>query len=119
LCSVLEAELWGIFNGLKLDWSRGFRKIYVFVDFVNAITLLKDGCITTNPQRTLVENSYQIHNNNGEVNWKHIFREINQVADDLVKHCLSLDNGIKIFKFSPSFISNVSLVDGVAFPISF
>jgi hypothetical protein len=93
-----------------------------FIDSINVITLLKDGCITINPQQTPVENSYRIHNNTGEVNWKHIFREANKVVDDLVKHCLSLDNGVKVFKFSPpSFISNVSLVDvaGVAFPISF
>jgi ribonuclease HI len=28
--SVLEAELWGIYHGLKLTWERGFRKIKVY-----------------------------------------------------------------------------------------
>jgi len=31
-CSILEAELWGIFHGLKIVWSRGFQKIKMFVD---------------------------------------------------------------------------------------
>jgi hypothetical protein len=42
--SMLEAELWGIYHGLKLAWERGFRKIIVYSDSLIAINLLKDGC---------------------------------------------------------------------------
>ncbi|MCI34528.1 ribonuclease H protein, partial [Trifolium medium] len=41
LTSVLESELWGIFNGLKLAWNRGFRKIKVYYDSMGAIKMLK------------------------------------------------------------------------------
>jgi hypothetical protein len=41
----------------------------VFANSLNAITLLKDGCSTTNPQQTLTENIHQIHNNTDEVNY--------------------------------------------------
>ena len=66
--------------------SRGLWTTQVFANSLNAITLLKDGCSTTHPQQTLTENIHQIHNDIGEVNWKHIFRKANQVVDDLVKY---------------------------------
>lgn len=28
-CSVLEAELWGIVEGLRLAWNLGFRRVEV------------------------------------------------------------------------------------------
>jgi len=68
-CAVLEAELWGIYNGLKIAWSRGFRKVHVFSDALNAITLrmivLLLICIYRN--RTLVDDIHQIHNRMREV----------------------------------------------------
>ncbi|MCH99743.1 putative non-LTR retroelement reverse transcriptase [Trifolium medium] len=42
--SVLEAELWGIYHGLKLSWERGFRKIRVYSVSLIAVKLRKDGC---------------------------------------------------------------------------
>jgi len=48
-CSMLEAELWDIFHGLKIAWSRSFRKkIQVYADSSLAIKLLKDSFPTTN-----------------------------------------------------------------------
>jgi len=46
---MLEAELWDIFHGLKIAWSRSFRKkIQVYADSSLAIKLLKDSFPTTN-----------------------------------------------------------------------
>jgi L1 cell adhesion molecule like protein len=78
---VIEAELWGIYYGLKLAWERGFRKIKVYSYFLVAIKLLKDGCPLTHPHRTLVENVHQIHQNERSVDWIHVLREANQVAN--------------------------------------
>lgn len=45
-CTILAAELWGIFHGLKIAWSRGFMNIVVQSDSKNAINLLTNGCRT-------------------------------------------------------------------------
>jgi ribonuclease HI len=66
-CLVLEAELWGIYYGLKTAWSRGYRRIKVVSDSLSDINLLKDGCPPTHPLRMLVENIHQIHRNSGLV----------------------------------------------------
>ncbi|MCI48615.1 ribonuclease H protein, partial [Trifolium medium] len=87
--SVIEAELWGIYYGLKLAWERGFHKIKVYSDSLVAIKLLKYGCPLTHPHCTLVENVHQIHLNERSVDWIHVFREANQVVDRLAKHGLS------------------------------
>ncbi|KAK2376198.1 heat shock 70 kDa protein [Trifolium repens] len=44
--SILEAELWEIFYGLKWTWERGFHKIKIYSDSLIAIELLKDGCLS-------------------------------------------------------------------------
>jgi hypothetical protein len=39
------------------------------------------------------------------IEWQHVFKEANQVADRLAKHGLSLDVGFKIFNYVCGFIS--------------
>lgn len=39
-CLVLETKLWGILIGMKMVWARGFRRITVQANFLNAINLM-------------------------------------------------------------------------------
>jgi L1 cell adhesion molecule like protein len=78
---VLEAELWGIFYGLKLAWERDFHNIKIYSDSLVAIKLLKDHCFLTHPHRTFVENIHQVHEHSNSIEWVHVLREANQVAD--------------------------------------
>ncbi|KAE8736080.1 Detected protein of unknown function [Hibiscus syriacus] len=39
-CSILDAELWGLFEGLRLTWDTGLRRILVESDSKDMITLL-------------------------------------------------------------------------------
>jgi ribonuclease HI len=52
-----------------------------------------------------VENVHQIHHNDNSIEWSHVLREANQVADRLAKHGLSLNIDFKIFNVVPSLIS--------------
>jgi len=54
-------------------WSKGFRKIQVFSDCLNELTL-NESCSPTHPYRTLVEYVHKIHNSGIDVKWNHIFR---------------------------------------------
>ncbi|KAE8684046.1 hypothetical protein F3Y22_tig00111157pilonHSYRG00040 [Hibiscus syriacus] len=39
-CSVLNAELWGLLDGLRLAWDYGIRRILIEMDNVEAIKLI-------------------------------------------------------------------------------
>lgn len=39
--SIEEAELWAIFNGLKLAWSEGYRKLLLESDCDTVLKWLK------------------------------------------------------------------------------
>lgn len=91
-CSILSAELWGILQGLRIAWARGFRHIIVNSNSQTAINLLSDGCCRTHSYHSLVEAIHDVHGDAGRIQWKHVLRESNQVADALVKYGLSLDN---------------------------
>ncbi|MBA0748308.1 hypothetical protein Gogos_005148 [Gossypium gossypioides] len=43
ICTVLEAELWGIFHCLSIAWEKGFKKVLVECDSSQAAQLLNDG----------------------------------------------------------------------------
>ena len=48
-CSVLEAELWGIYEGLNLAWEAGLRNIILESDSVKAVPMVKSMTQERNP----------------------------------------------------------------------
>jgi hypothetical protein len=52
-----------------MAWIRRFRKIKVYFNFLNAVTvtLLNDGRPPTHSYRTMVEDTHQIHNRESNV----------------------------------------------------
>ena len=52
--SVLEAELWGILEGLKLVWQMGFRKVVVDSDSKSAVELLSKGVPSCHPLFSII-----------------------------------------------------------------
>lgn len=82
-CSVLELELWGVYPGISLAWGRGYRKLIVEVDSVEAIELLEMGRSANISIHHLLQGILEIGKDSIEVNWKRIDREFNMVADRL------------------------------------
>ncbi|KAG5040127.1 hypothetical protein JHK85_012603 [Glycine max] len=64
-CAVIYAELWAILLGIKLAWSRGFRRIRVDSDSLNAIKLLEGSCSRFRPCYNLVRDIHQGYANSG------------------------------------------------------
>nr|KYP56524.1 Putative ribonuclease H protein At1g65750 family [Cajanus cajan] len=111
-CSVVQAELWAIFYGIKLLRERSWSgAICVETDSAVAVKLLKEGCIRTHDSYSLVNKIVHIVGDDHEVSCSHIFREANQVADLLAKHGRSLQNRIVIFSDPPSWIHFALLAD--------
>ncbi|KAE8711028.1 hypothetical protein F3Y22_tig00110306pilonHSYRG00049 [Hibiscus syriacus] len=42
VCTMAEAEIWGVFIGLSHAWEKGFRKVEVMLDCKEAVRLLQD-----------------------------------------------------------------------------
>ncbi|KAE8681814.1 hypothetical protein F3Y22_tig00111305pilonHSYRG00013 [Hibiscus syriacus] len=82
-CGV-EAELWGIHEGLSHAWNIGERLITVETDSLKVVRMLK-----VNNKRglifTLIDRVNELINRDWNVVLKHISRNANKVADRLAK----------------------------------
>lgn len=54
-CSVMEAELWAILNGLKLAKDKGFDKIQLETNSLAAMRIIQMDCSPLHPSFILIE----------------------------------------------------------------
>ncbi|KAL4335727.1 hypothetical protein GQ457_07G012090 [Hibiscus cannabinus] len=82
--SIVVAELWGVFEGLALAWTRGFRKILLEVDSLDVFRLLTrhgaDRCFDS-----LTCDIHELLDRHWEVSVGIIRHSTNQVANGLAK----------------------------------
>ncbi|KAK0586532.1 hypothetical protein LWI29_008529 [Acer saccharum] len=104
--SVLEAELWGILEGLNLVWQRGFRRVIVESDSKIAVDLLNNPAPTLHPLLSIIQACQSFF----EYDWScfilYVFRESNRVADRLASLGHSLDLGSTIFNSPPPLVAD-------------
>ncbi|CAL8105061.1 unnamed protein product [Prunus armeniaca] len=108
---ILEAELWGLFFGLRMAVAKGFNNLIVEMDSAVAIQLVQQhDSLTLHPLASLVSSCWQLMQQLENCSLHHIFREKNSVADRLAAWSYNLDLGICVFDEAPSWIGT-SLVD--------
>ena len=112
-CSAYVAELWGVFEGLKLALSHGFLRVELLVDsqvVVNTISFAKGGSPTG---RTLVQNIRRLLELDWEVKICHSYREANYCADALAN--LACDGGFTMISYEqcPAQVNSIYLADVV------
>nr|AFK45241.1 unknown [Lotus japonicus] len=90
VCSILHAELWGLVHGLRFVLGRGFSKILIEADSAGTIEFLNKGCPVVHPCFPLVREFHHLVGQNCYIHWKHVYREVNFVADSFAK------NGLRI-----------------------
>ncbi|KAK9013943.1 hypothetical protein V6N11_005118 [Hibiscus sabdariffa] len=84
ICSVIESELWGIYEGLLVAWSLGLVRLIVEVDSSNAINLIrqyKEGQAAL----ALVPNIVSLINRRRSIELSHVMRKGNKLADCMAK----------------------------------
>lgn len=82
---IAIAEVLGIVHGLYLCWQRGFKKVHIFSDSLEAIQLLTWGCEDHHPYRDIIEETNLLFlHRDWETTLDHIPREQNYLADQLV-----------------------------------
>ncbi|KAL5817622.1 hypothetical protein ACOSQ3_026000 [Xanthoceras sorbifolium] len=105
--NVLEAEIWGIFEGIKLVWETGYSIKIVESNSKSAVELLLSDFSEDHPLLTLLFNCRSLIQGCWVCVVQHVFRERNRVADKLAN--LGQDMGLEVvfFKEPPSSIVDV------------
>ncbi|KAK3231085.1 hypothetical protein Dsin_002966 [Dipteronia sinensis] len=106
-CIVIEAELWGIFEDLKLAWNAGFRKVMVESDSQTAVLLLSNIIPLNHPLFNIIRACKSILENEWSCNLHHNYRESNRVADFLANLGHALDLKLTVFEEPPTQISSI------------
>lgn len=119
--SVVEAELYAIFTGLKLSREKSFSNILVESDSLSAVRLVNLGCPHLHPNSNLVGEIQKLMSLDGGTTVTHVPREVNGVADCFAKGGLSLSTSNIVYDQLPSFAVNAFVADlaGVSCPRGF
>ncbi|CAL2267138.1 unnamed protein product [Prunus armeniaca] len=116
--SIIEAELWGIFYGLKMAWDAGFRIVEIECDATSTVALLKSPILSTHPLFSIINCCKKKIHEDWCCSVKHIFREQNCAADALAVKSYDFDPSLYVFLEAPAFLSEILAADvqGVARP---
>ncbi|MBA0804088.1 hypothetical protein Gohar_014242, partial [Gossypium harknessii] len=96
-CTMLEAELWGILNGLNLILDRRFENTLIQTDCIEAINAIMEDS-SGNSNSALVRRIH--HTLKMFKQWKiqHTPREENLIADSLAKTIQTRRIGLRLFE---------------------
>lgn len=73
-CSIMEAELWGLYQGLKIPWDYGFRFLQVEVDNLGITQLLTTSSGNRHSISSLLWGIKDLLNRDWQVSVKHLYR---------------------------------------------
>lgn len=94
-CGVLEAELWGIYHGLKKSWEMGYRKVIMESDSISAVRNVNGNETTGGPCKNLVHKCRTLMRQHWEIVIHHVPREQNQVANALAQTTSNHQEGVR------------------------
>ncbi|KAE8722775.1 hypothetical protein F3Y22_tig00013680pilonHSYRG00102 [Hibiscus syriacus] len=103
ICSIPDAELQGIYEGLRIARDKNWKKVIVEMDCMDVLEVLKQkpgirGISSLSPHvAALVYCSWNVV-------FRHTSRECNRVADDMSKLTLSLPFGFRSYLTPPTAV---------------
>jgi len=90
ICTSVGAELWAITNGLKLAWSKGFRKIILESNSSLAVDLITKDKIIFDKNYNLIMQARELLAKEWDIRVLHVYKEANSVADWLANYGLTM-----------------------------
>ncbi|MBA0668471.1 hypothetical protein Goklo_001378 [Gossypium klotzschianum] len=99
-CIVIEAELWGILNGLNLLLERRLENVSIQTNSIEAVNIIQDGS-SGNSNFALVKRILQVLKMVKQWKIQHIPREENSIADSLAKSICTRSLGLRLFEDPP------------------
>ncbi|KAK2662268.1 hypothetical protein Ddye_000842 [Dipteronia dyeriana] len=82
---IVEAELWGIFEGLQFMWKTRFKKVVVETVSMTSVCLLINNTSINHSLFSIIHACKALMDKNRCCNIQHVYREGNRVADGLAK----------------------------------
>ncbi|MBA0548816.1 hypothetical protein Golob_019888 [Gossypium lobatum] len=96
-CTILEAELWGILDGLNLILDRRFERVLIQTDSIEAINVILEDS-SENSNFALVRKIHHILKRVEQWKIQYIPRKENLIADNLAKSVRTRRLGLRLFK---------------------
>ncbi|XVF17428.1 hypothetical protein REPUB_Repub10bG0121500 [Reevesia pubescens] len=118
IANVLTAEIWAIYQGLKLCGERGFKKVQLESDSLMAIKKISSTPVPYDVNGQLIRAIQDYFQRNWSCNICHIHRESNKSADWMATKSLVTSTGLHTFENPPNGIFPFLLADflGVEIP---
>ncbi|BFG29433.1 hypothetical protein CerSpe_157060 [Prunus speciosa] len=102
---ILEAEIWGLFFGLKLAAEKGIHNLVVEMDSAIAVQLFqRSGTPSSHPLAGVLSDCRRFAEQLGNCGVNHVYREQNSVADCLAQASYNGDLGICPLVSAPAWI---------------
>jgi ribonuclease HI len=101
VCSIEVAELWGAWEGLKLAWNQGYRKVELRLDAMNVVKILNREKSVTNFSWSLCKRIWRLVELDWEVQIQHTYREGNKCADALAHMGSNLGSNVIFYESCP------------------
>ncbi|CAJ2664280.1 unnamed protein product [Trifolium pratense] len=110
-CSAYEVELWGVYEGLRLAWERGFKKVELRVDSMVVAYTLKNGSKGSVVGWRLVQQIRRFLELDWEIKICHSYREANKCADALANIGCQQESTLMIYEHCLAQLSSLLLAD--------
>ena len=92
-CTVPAAELWGIWEGLKLAWDLGCHQVELDTDSLCAFHMIKNKSNGINGYNTIIQAIQYLLDRHWIVKVSHVVREANFTADWLADYAINFEFG--------------------------
>ncbi|MBA0729038.1 hypothetical protein Golax_022983 [Gossypium laxum] len=99
-CSVLDAELWGILDGLNLMADRCFQNVLIQTDSIKAIKAIMED-VTSISNSTIIRRIHQMLKKLEQWKIQHVPNGSNLIADSLAKIVCIRSLGLRLFVDRP------------------
>ncbi|KAK2373854.1 Polynucleotidyl transferase, ribonuclease H superfamily protein [Trifolium repens] len=110
-CRVMVAELWGAFEGLKLAWERGYKKVELQLDAQNVVKVINKDLHAKAEDWSLCKKIWRLLEMEWEVRIRHTYRKANRCADVLAHMRCDLGSTMIIYESCPTQLSQFMLAD--------
>lgn len=101
-CTIDEAEAWGILQGLDMASRHGVQNLIVESDSKSMIDLLKGSKHRPGGWNNIVPRCITMSKRFANIQFVHVYREQNRIADTLAKQAFTQPTGITMLNQAPS-----------------
>ena len=117
-CSVIVAELWGVYQDLMMAWDHNVCWLLVEVNSQCVVQQLNNLEEINNEYSPLVSSIKELIHRNWHISVNHIYREANFTADSIANYATDFPIGLHKLSSPPACVTHFLLHDmyGVAHP---